>query len=230
MLVSIIIPCFNEEKVIQETYGQLSATLINDKSFEYEFIFIDDGSRDRTPAKLRELAGQDGRVKLVTLSRNFGHQPAVSAGIRYARGDLAVIIDADLQDPPQVIPDMIRQLISTGSNVVYGVRKKRKGETVFKLVTARLFYGFLNRLSEVPLPMNTGDFRVMDRRIIDAFNTLKENNKYIRGLISWLGFKQTPFYYERHARHAGATKYTLRKMIRFASIAIFYFSKRPLRI
>ena len=230
MLVSVIVPCFNEEEVIRETHTQISATLVNDESLQYEFIFIDDGSSDRTPAILREIARKDGRVKLVALSRNFGHQPAVSAGIRYARGDLAVIIDADLQDPPQIIPDMIRQLISTDSNVVYGVRKKRKGENPFYLVTAKMFYIFLNKLSEYPLPVDTGDFRVIDRRIIQNFNNLNENSKYIRGLISWMGFKQTPFYYERNPRHAGMPKYTLKKLVRLATTGIFYFSKKPLRI
>lgn len=230
MLVSIIIPCFNEEKVIRETYDQISATLPDTQSLEYEFVFVNDGSSDATQEILLKLAGQDDRLKILALSRNFGHQAAVSAGLRYCRGELAVIIDADLQDPPQVIPDMIRQLLSTGSNVVYGVRKSRKGETVFKLVTAKLFYIILNKLSEIPLPANTGDFRVIDRKIIQAFNNLNENTKYIRGLISWIGFKQTPFYYERNPRHAGSTKYSVKRMVRFASTAIFYFSKKPLRI
>ena len=230
MLVSIIIPCFNEALVIEETYRQLSTILAGDPSLDYEFLFVDDGSADATRSILAGLAARDRRIRVLSLSRNFGHQAAVSAGIRHARGDLAAIIDADLQDPPQVIPDMIRLLKETGSSVVYGVRQRRHGETAFKLVTARAFYHLLNRLSDFPLPMNTGDFRVIDRRIMDAFNHLNENNKYVRGLISWIGFKQTPFYYERHARFAGSTKYTLKKMIRFASIAIFYFSKKPLRM
>ncbi len=230
MLVSVIVPCYNEQEVIQETYAQLSATLANDESLRYEFIFVDDGSRDGTQPILREIARQDARVKLVILSRNFGHQPAVSAGIHYSRGDLVAILDADLQDPPQIIPDMIRQLISTGSNVVYGVRKRRKGESVFYLMTAKLFYIFLNKLSEYPLPVDTGDFRVMDRKIVKVFNNLHENSKYIRGLISWMGFKQTPFYYERNPRHAGSPKYTMAKLIRLATTGIFYFSKKPLRI
>ena len=194
MLVSVIIPCFNEEKVLQDTYLRITAALGNQTGLESEIVFIDDGSTDGTPAILRGLAQKDPRVNLIRFSRNFGHQPGVSAGIRYCHGDLAVIIDADLQDPPEVIPDMIKQQVSTGSNVVYGVRTRRKGETLFKRAAANLFYNILNQLSEVPLPLNTGDFRVMDRRIIDAFNALRENNKYIRGLISWIGFKQTPFY------------------------------------
>jgi glycosyltransferase involved in cell wall biosynthesis len=230
MLISIIIPCFNEEKVIRDTYRRLSAALDNQAPVQYELLFIDDGSTDGTQRILRELTRDDPRVNLIKFSRNFGHQPAVSAGIRRCRGDLAVIIDADLQDPPEIIPEMIQQLLATESNVVYGVRKCRKGETFFKRLTARLFYLVLNRLSEVPLPLDTGDFRVIDRKIINQFNRLRENNKYIRGLISWMGFKQTPFYYERDPRFAGSTKYTLKKMIHFASIGVFYFSKKPLKI
>lgn len=230
MLVSIIIPCFNEEKVLKDTFVRISGVLNREESIEHELVFVDDGSTDGTHHILQNLAQKDPHVSVIRLSRNFGHQPAVSAGIRHCRGDLAVIIDADLQDPPEVIPAMIQQLLNTNSNVVYGVRKSRKGETVFKLATANLFYQILNQLSEVPLPANTGDFRVMDRKIIDAFNSLQENTKYIRGLIAWMGFKQTPYYYERGARFAGSTKYTLRKMIRFASTGIFYFSKKPLKI
>src|SRR6266581_3207446 len=148
MLVSIIIPCFNEEKVIKETYDQLSAVLADNQSLGYEFIFIDDGSVDGTRANLGSLARQDGRVRIVAFSRNFGHQPAVSAGLKYCRGDLAVIIDADLQDPPEVVPNMVEQLTRSGSSVVYGVRKRRSGETLFKLATARAFYIVLNRLSD----------------------------------------------------------------------------------
>jgi len=230
MLVSVIIPCFNEERVINETYLQLAAALVNDGAAAYEFLFIDDGSGDGTLDILKRLAWLDNRVRVISLSRNFGHQAAVSAGIKHCRGDLAVIIDADLQDPPQVIPEMIKQLRDTDSNVVYGVRNKRKGETLFKRISAKCFYLVINKLSEVPLPLDTGDFRVIDRRIIDTFNSLEENNKYIRGLISWMGFKQTPYYYERNPRYAGATKYTLKRMLRFASNAIFYFSKKPLKI
>jgi polyisoprenyl-phosphate glycosyltransferase len=230
MLVSLIIPCFNEEKVIRETYDQISSLLVNNADIEYEFLFIDDGSADDTAGILRDLAIRDSRVRLIIFSRNFGHQAAVSAGLRHCRGTLAVIIDADLQDPPEVIPDMIRQLLAMGSNVVYGVRRRRRGETLFKLLTASLYYRILNQLSEVPLPLSTGDFRVMDRKVINAFNALKENNKYVRGLISWIGFRQTPYYYERNPRFAGSTKYTLKKMLRFAATGIFYFSKKPLKI
>ena len=230
MLISVIIPCFNEEKVLLHTYSRLSAVLRDHPQADYELIFVNDGSSDGTLEILTALASADLRVNVLSLSRNFGHQPAVSAGLRYCRGELAVIIDADLQDPPEVIPAMVKQLIETGSNVVYGVRRKRKGETWFKLLTAKMFYLTLNKLSEVPLPVDAGDFRVVDRKIIEAFNALPERTKYIRGLISWMGFKQTPFYYERDARLAGTTKYSLTKMIRFAATGIFYFSKKPLKV
>jgi Glycosyltransferases involved in cell wall biogenesis len=230
MLISVIIPCFNEEKVLESTYQRISAVLAGLEGMDYELLFVDDGSIDSTPTLLKQLAEKDRRVTLIRFSRNFGHQPAVSAGMQHCQGDLAVIIDADLQDPPEVIPDMIKQLQSEKANVVYGVRKRRKGETWFKLVTAKLFYALLNKLSEVPMPQNTGDFRVLDRKVINAFNALPENTKYIRGLISWIGFKQSPYYYEREARFAGSTKYSLTKMIRFASTGIFYFSKKPLQV
>lgn len=230
MLISVIIPCFNEEHVIETTIDQLKTILVDDERFCYEFLFIDDGSRDRTAELITKAIQQEGRIRILRLSRNFGHQAAVSAGIRHCLGDLAAIIDADLQDPLEVIPEMVRQLLDTGSNVVYGVRKRRAGETLFKRATAKVYYILLNKLSEVPLPRDAGDFRIIDRRVIDEFNQLGEKNKYIRGLISWMGFKQTPFYYARNPRHAGRTKYTFFKMLRFAMTGIFYFSKKPLKI
>lgn len=230
MLVSIIIPCFNEEKVLKRTYEEITGVLKDGNSLEYEFIFVNDGSFDSTLSILHGLAAANPRVKVISFSRNFGHQPAVSAGLKHCRGNLAAIIDADLQDPPQVIPDMIKAMLDANANSVYGVRRKRKGETLFKLITARYFYRFLNSLAEAHLPPNTGDFRVIDRKIINCFNSLSENNKYIRGLMSWIGFRQIPFFYERQARFAGVTKYTFKRMFRLASIAIFYFSKKPLRL
>src|SRR5215469_11458523 len=230
MLLSVIIPCFNEETVLHSTYSEISAALRPADSLDYELIFVDDGSKDGTQAILKDLAATDKRVKVITFSRNFGHQPAVSAGLRYCQGDLAAIIDADLQDPPQILPDMIKAMLAADANSVYGVRKKREGETFFKLATARIFYRLLNSLAESHLPANTGDFRIIDRKIINSFNGLSENNKYIRGLMSWIGFKQIPFYYERQPRFAGVTKYTFKRMLRFASIAIFYFSKKPLKL
>jgi polyisoprenyl-phosphate glycosyltransferase len=230
MLVSVIIPCFNEENVLQRTYEEVTSVLTDGNSLEYEFVFVNDGSFDSTLSILHRLAAANPQVKVISFSRNFGHQPAVSAGLKYCQGELAAILDADLQDPPKIIPDMIKAMFAANANSVYGVRRKREGETLFKLITARYFYRFLNSLAEAHLPPNTGDFRVIDRKIINCFNGLSENNKYIRGLMSWIGFRQIPFFYERQARFAGATKYTLKRMIRLASIAIFYFSKKPLRL
>ncbi|MDD2285681.1 MAG: glycosyltransferase family 2 protein [Paludibacter sp.] len=229
MLLSVIIPCYNEELVIEETYKRLHKVM-QTMDLSYELIFINDGSRDKTLAILSRLASQDKQVKVLSFSRNFGHQCAVTAGINYCTGDAAVIIDSDLQDPPEVIVDMLKIMEEQKANVVYGVRKKRKGESWFKLVTAKYFYRLLNSLSDVRFPVDTGDFRLIDRSIIDTFNRMEEKNKYIRGLISWMGYKQVPCYYEREERFAGETKYPLRKMLKFAMIGVFYFSKKPLQI
>jgi len=229
MKLSVIIPCFNEELVIKETYNRLKHVLDEIKQ-EYELIFINDGSKDKTYDILLQLSTEDKNVKVLNFSRNFGHQCAVTAGINYCTGDAAVIIDSDLQDPPEVIVDMLKIMETQKANVVYGVRKKRKGESWFKLVTAKYFYRLLNSLSDVRFPVDTGDFRLIDRSIIDTFNRMEEKNKYIRGLISWMGYKQVPCYYEREERFAGETKYPLRKMLKFAMIGVFYFSKKPLQI
>ncbi len=228
-LLSVIIPCYNEEEVIEETYKRLKNVLEQNK-IHYELIFINDGSSDNTLSILENLSTKDNKVKIISFSRNFGHQPAVSAGIEYCMGNYAVIIDADLQDPPEVIPQMLELAKKEKANVVYGVRKKRKGETLFKIFTAWLFYKIINKLSDVPLPENTGDFRLIDKKIIESFKKLPEKNKYIRGLISWIGFKQIPFYYVREARFAGETKYPLRKMIKFATTALLYFTRKPLKL
>jgi dolichol-phosphate mannosyltransferase len=229
MLLSIIIPCFNEELVITETHKRLTHVLTS-VNHDYELIFINDGSKDHTINILQELATTDPKVKILDFSRNFGHQCAVTAGLNHCSGDAAVIIDSDLQDPPEVILNMLEIMQKEQANVVYGVRKKRKGESWFKLFTAKMFYRLLNRLSDVKFPVDTGDFRLIDRNVIDAFNNLKEKNKYIRGLIAWMGFKQLPCYYEREERFAGETKYQLKKMLKFAMIGLFYFSKKPLKI
>lgn len=230
MLISVIIPSYNEEKVITESYRRLGNVFINNNLPEYELIFVNDGSRDKTMYILREIASKDKHVKLLTFSRNFGHQAAVTAGLKECKGDVAVIIDADLQDPPEVIVHMLDVFEKEQCNVVYGVRNKREGESYFKLLTAKIFYRLLNSLSDISFPVDTGDFRLVDRKVIDAFNNLHEKNKYIRGLISWLGFKQCPVYYNREARFAGETKYPFRKMLKFASIGLFYFSKKPLKL
>jgi glycosyltransferase involved in cell wall biosynthesis len=230
MLISVIVPTFNEEKVIKESYRRLANVFINNNLPDYELIFINDGSRDKTMFFMREIALKDEHVKLLNFSRNFGHQAAVTAGLKECKGDVAVIIDADLQDPPEVILDMLKVFEKEECNVVYGVRNKRKGESFFKLLTAKMFYRLLNSLSDISFPVDTGDFRLIDRKVIDAFNNLHEKNKYIRGLISWLGFKQCPVYYNREARFAGETKYPFSKMLKFASIGLFYFSKKPLKL
>lgn len=230
MLLSVIIPCYNEEHVLPETYGKVSTVLRTVTDSDYELIFVDDGSTDATLSILKGLAAEDERVRVVAFSRNFGHQAALSAGLRHCRGDVAAIIDADLQDPPQAIPDMMTAMRRANANSVYGVRTKRQGETFLKLATARAFYRLLNSLADSHLPADAGDFRVIDRKMIDSFNSLSENNKYVRGLMSWVGFKQVPFHYERQPRFAGATKYTAKRMLRFASTAIFYFSKKPLKV
>jgi len=230
MLISVIIPSFNEEEVITESYKRLAKVFEDNNLPNFELIFINDGSRDKTMYILRDIATKDSHVKLLNFSRNFGHQAAVTAGLRECKGDVAVIIDADLQDPPEVIIDMLKVYETEQCNVVYGVRNKRKGESFFKLFTAKLFYRLLNSLSDISFPVDTGDFRLVDRKVIDAFNNLHEKNKYIRGLIVWLGFKQCPVYYNREARFAGETKYPFRKMLKFASIGLFYFSKKPLKL
>jgi dolichol-phosphate mannosyltransferase len=227
--LSIIVPCFNEEAVIETTYNRLKHTL-SKIEFDSEIIFINDGSTDLTSKKLTEIASKDQRVKVISFSRNFGHQKAVTAGINNCSADMAVIIDADLQDPPELIPDMIKTMVDSNAQVVYCVRKSRKGEGFFKRLTAKLFYRLINFFSEIKLPVDTGDFRLIDSSIIREFNRLNEKGKYIRGLVSWVGFKQVPFYYEREARFAGETKYPFSKMIRFAATSLLYFSTKPLKI
>lgn len=229
LFVSVIVPCFNEELVIETTYQRLDAVMRGHFG-RYELLFINDGSRDATLRILKKIAAADSSTRVLSFSRNFGHQPAVTAGVQHCRGDIAIIIDGDLQDPPELFPEMVDLHLSEGANVVYAVRRHRKGESLFKRLTARLFYRTINSLSEVPLPLDTGDFRLIDRKVIDEFNRLTERNKYIRGLISWLGFKQVPIYYVREERFAGETKYPLSKMIKFARTSLLYFSKKPLQV
>lgn len=226
--LSIIVPCYNEEAVIQEFYKRTKQALLSLKDTDGYIIFINDGSKDNTKYILNYIASQDEKVKVIHFSRNFGHQPAVTAGMNNCKSDLAVIIDADLQDPPELIPELVETHRREEASVVFCVRKKRDGETAFKKLSAKLFYKTMNNLSEVEFPQDTGDFRLVDRKAIDAFNGLKEKGKYIRGLISWIGFKQVPFYYNRDARFAGETKYPFKKMFAFAKKALLYFSKKPL--
>lgn len=228
--LSVIVPCYNEEAVIQEFYRRTKEVLNSLDDVVGYIIFINDGSKDNTRYLLDHIASQDDKARVIHFSRNFGHQPAVTAGMNLCKTDLAVIIDADLQDPPELIPDLIETQRKEEASVVYCVRKKREGETAFKKATAKLFYRTMNNLSEVEFPEDTGDFRLVDRKAIEAFNGLKEKGKYIRGLISWIGFKQVPFYYNRDARFAGETKYPLKKMLSFAKKALLYFSKKPLML
>ncbi len=227
-LISIVVPMYFEEEVAQECYNRLKSVMLQN-NINYELVFVNDGSTDRTMEILSEISANDYRTKVVNFARNFGHQIAVTAGIAAAKGDAIVIIDADLQDPPEVIPELIAKW-EEGYEVVYAKRKQRKGETWFKLLTAKYFYKFLNYMSDIDIPKDTGDFRIIDRKVADVFNQMTERNRFIRGMMSWVGFRQTYVEYERDERFAGETKYPLKKMIKFASDGIIAFSTKPLRI
>lgn len=227
--ISVIIPMYYEQDVADYCYERVSEVLNKIENYDYEIIFVNDGSKDKTLEILRKMAEKDERVKVVSFSRNFGHQAAVTAGIKFVTGDAIVIMDADLQDPPELIPDMLK-LWEDGNEVIYGKRKTRPGESVFKLLTAKMFYDFLNSMSEVDIPKNTGDFRLVDRKVIDVVNGLPEHNKFLRGLFSWVGFEQKEFLYDRHKREFGKTKYPLKKMLKLAKDGIISFSTKPLKI
>ena len=228
--VSFIIPCYNEEEVLPLLYQRLNNVSNELKDYECEFIFINDGSKDKTEEIVENLNKNDNRVKLYSFARNFGHQAAVSCGIHRCESDFAIIIDADLQDPPEIIPDMIKEYEKTKTPIIYGKRISREGESLFKKLTASIFYRLINLLSEVQFPVDTGDFRLIDKTVIEAYKSFSENPKYIRGLISWMGFEQKAFEYKRESRIAGTTKYTLKKMLRLALTGILSFSVKPLRI
>ncbi len=227
-LISVVVPCYNEEEVVRHTHERLAGVL-SAHAPDHEIIYVDDGSSDQTALLLREIQAVDARVGVVRLSRNFGHQVAVTAGIEYAKGDAIVIIDADLQDPPEVIPEMVAAW-RKGFDIVYGVRNSREGETSFKLWSAKLFYRIINALSEVPLPLDAGDFRLIDRAAAAALRQMQERHRLLRAMTSWVGFKQTAIPYEREKRFAGVTKYPLRKMILLALDGIVSFSTVPLRV
>jgi len=227
-LLSVVIPCLDEETGIRETYRRLSAALTG-TDIQVELIFVDDGSKDKTPEVLRELQFADPRVRVVRLSRNFGHQVAITAGLEHAAGDAVAIIDADLQDPPEVLLEFIAKW-HDGYDVVYGVRTERAGETAFKLWTAKAFYRLIGQLSDTAIPLDTGDFRLMDRRAVDALLSMPERDRFVRGMVSWLGFSQVSVSYKRSARVSGETKYPLFKMMKFATDGIVSFSVLPLRI
>ena len=225
-LVSVVAPMLNEEGTAQLFCERVRTAM---EGLPWELILVDDGSSDETPVILAQLAADDSRIKVLTLSRNFGHQMAITAGLDHAAGDAVVMIDADLQDPPELIPTMVEHW-RAGSDVVYTTRTERTGESRFKLTTARWFYRILGRVADVPLVANAGDFRLLDRRALDALLTMRERNRYLRGLTTWVGYTQTALPYVRERRHAGETKYPIRKMVHFALDAIASFSNVPLQL
>ena len=226
--LTVVVPCFNEEAVIRETQQRLSESL-NRLGCSFEIIYVNDGSRDQTLAILKEFQCAYDYVRVLSFSRNFGHPLAVSAGIDHAAGEAVVLIDADLQDPPEVIGQMINKW-REGYDVVYGQRRSRAGETYLKLLTARWFYRIINSLSDVPIPLDTGDFRLMSRQVVEVIKRMPERDRFIRGMVSWVGFRQYALQYERAQRFAGESKYPLRKMLAFATDGILSFSIKPLRL
>jgi dolichol-phosphate mannosyltransferase len=226
--LSVVVPCANEEEVLLETHRRLIAALAQ-LSLSFEVIYVDDGSTDSTPDVLRQLQRADDRVRVLRLSRNFGHQVAITAGMAHATGDAVVVIDADLQDPPEAVPEFVKRW-REGYDVAYGVRTERAGDTAFKRSTAKLFYKLIGWLSNTSIPADSGDFRLMDRQVVDALLCMTERDRFIRGMVSWLGFSQVAVPYRRAPRRAGKTKYPLLKMIRFATDAILSFSTIPLKI
>jgi dolichol-phosphate mannosyltransferase len=227
-LLSVVVPCYNEQDVLTATHERLVRALAT-LDMRLEIIYVNDGSTDCTEEILRALQAVDERVRVLLFARNFGHQTAVTAGIDHARGDAVVLIDADLQDPPEVVPQMIGQWLA-GYEVVYGQRTERAGETPFKLWTARMFYRLLNRLSDTEIPLDVGDFRLMDRKVVDVLKQMPERDRFIRGMVSWVGFRQIALPYRRDQRFAGQSKYPLQKMLRFALDGILSFSLKPLRL
>ena len=228
-LLSVVVPCFDEEAVIGETHRRLVAALETVSDLEFELVYVDDGSRDATLDLLRELQNADARVRVLALSRNFGHEMAVTAGLECAAGDAVAVIDADLQDPPEIIPEMLARW-RAGADVAYGLRAERDGETRFKRWTAKVFYRLLDRLADIPVPLDTGDFRLMDRAVVDAFLAMPEHDRFMRGMVAWTGFRQEPVPYRRAARAAGESKYPFGKMLRLAIDGIASFSLAPLRL
>lgn len=225
---SVVIPVYNEEAVVQESYRRLKAVM-ESTGEAYELIFVNDGSRDKTEEMVSALCDADSCVRLLSFSRNFGHQTAITAGMDASSGQAVVVIDADLQDPPEVILEMIAKW-KEGYDVVYGQRISREGETWFKKLTAKGFYRILKALTSVDIPVDTGDFRLIDRKVCDVLSSLNEKNRYVRGLVSWVGFKQTAVRFHRQERYAGETKYPLKKMLKFAMDGITTFSYKPLKL
>ncbi|WP_315761260.1 glycosyltransferase family 2 protein [Sphingomonas sp. Y38-1Y] len=227
--LSVVIPCYNEAACLEALHARVSAAARAAVGESHEIVLVNDGSRDESWAVMQRLAAADPRLVAVNLSRNHGHQLALTAGLDLCAGEQILIIDADLQDPPELLTDMRAQMAAEGADVVYAVRRKREGETFFKKLTAAAFYRFLDRVTDTPIPLDTGDFRLMSRRALDALLSLPEQARFIRGMVAWVGFRQVPFLYDRHERHAGETKYPLSKMLRFAFDAVTGFSTAPLR-
>ena len=225
--ISVVVPMYYEEEIVHECYHELKEVLTSIKNYDYEIVFVNDGSKDRTLELLEKIAKKNNKVKIVSLSTNFGHQAAVSAGLTVVSGDAIVIIDADLQDPPSLIPDMLK-LWEDGYEIIYGKRKRRDGESFLKLFTAKMFYKILNKMSSISIPRDTGDFRLVDKKVVQVINSLPEHNKFLRGLFIFTGFKQKEFLYERKERYAGKSKYTVKKMVKLAADGIIGFSYKPL--
>jgi len=227
IIYSIVVPLFNEEEVLNYTYSRLKKVM-DSLNTKYEVIMVNDGSRDKTSYLAKEICQKDNSFKLINFSRNFGHQTAITAGMDFSKGEAIIVIDADLQDPPEIIPKMIEEW-KNGYEVVYARRISRQGETFFKKATSSLFYRTLNKLSDISIPNDVGDFRLIDKKVKEALLKIPEHNRYIRGLISWLGFKQTAVEFVREKRFAGETKYPIRKMIKLAVDGITSFSYKPLK-
>ena len=224
---SVIVPCYNEEAVLRETHKRLTQVL-SQMDGDYEILYVNDGSRDKTPEILRRLSREDAHVRCIHFARNAGHQMAVTAGLDYADGDAVIIIDADLQDPPEVIPEMAEKW-KNGAQVVYGQRKARAGESAFKKVTASAYYKLLSWLTGGMVPRDTGDFRLVDKKVADAVRGMPEHARFLRGMFAWVGFKQEAVLYDRDKRFAGETHYPLKKMLKLAADGVFSFSFKPLK-
>ena len=227
-LLSLVVPAFNEEEAMEQSFERTYRAM-SSIGYPFEIIYIDDGSRDRTWEIISRLAREHEEVKALRFSRNFGHQLAVTAGMDEAKGDAVIIMDADLQDPPEVIADMVKAW-EQGADIAYGKRMHRKGETAAKKFTAWCYYRLLNFMSAYPIPLDTGDFRLLDKAVADEFKVLREHNRFLRGMSAWLGYNAVPVEYVREERCAGKTKYTLKKMLRLAADGIFGFSSRPLTL
>lgn len=227
-LLSLVVPAFNEEEAMEQSFERTYRAM-SSIGYPFEIIYIDDGSRDRTWEIISRLAREHEEVKALRFSRNFGHQLAVTAGMDEAKGDAVIIMDADLQDPPEVIADMVKAW-EQGADIAYGKRLHRKGETAAKKFTAWCYYRLLNFMSAYPIPLDTGDFRLLDKAVADDFKVLREHNRFLRGMSAWLGYNAVPVEYVREERCAGKTKYTLKKMLRLAADGIFGFSSRPLTL